>query len=101
MEILTEFKDWLTKKGTRTNPAISNAVSRVKRIMEYYDIDGWYRIDQCQTLQKIFEYPKKAEKMGLRPLIIIPFNTERKCDGIHSLKNALNLYIEFLKTKKI
>ena len=93
---LIDFEAWLTSKGTRSKKAISDAVSRVKRIMEEYDLDGWYSVDQCKSIRALFNYPRQAEKAGLNPLVKIQFQTKNVYEGMQSLKDALNLYTEFL-----
>lgn len=97
---LSKFKEWLEKKGTRNDNAISDALSRVKRIMKEYNIDGWYQIDQCKALKGLFEYPRQAKEKGLKPLANISFSTPNLYEGIQSLKDALKLYIEYLDSQK-
>ncbi len=95
---IDNFKKWLTAKGIRSNKAIGDAVSRVKRIMRKYDINGWYTVDGCKRLKKQFEYPRKAEQAGLKPLVNIPFKSTNYYDGMRSLLDALKLYIEYLNS---
>lgn len=92
-----EFYQWLIHvKGLKPNTAKSRT-SNCERICEYCgDIDNHYQNDKCQSLLESMAYTSYDEAIKLPPRHPIPINGNIRT-GTATLKQALHLYIHFLK----
>lgn len=92
-----EFYQWLINvKGLQPNTAKSRT-RNCKRICEYCgDIDDHYKNDKCQSLLESLTYTSDDEAIKLPPRHPIPINGNIR-KGTDTLKQALHLYIHFLK----
>ncbi len=95
------FYNWLTgyKKldTTTTNARISNCL----RIEKFYgDLDRLYSIDKCASIMEKLNYTKTDKTLGSKPKHSIPIDGD-VYNGIHTLKSALKLYIEFKENRII
>ncbi len=95
-----EFKEWLCKKYVDKKKVISSRLSNICRINEIYDIDTYYAEDRELDLLDLFQYSKDDEKQGLEPKANIQINGSYY-KGLSTLRQAINLYFDFLDDTKI
>lgn len=90
------FKEWLVLKGKQSNTA-SSINARINRIKEEYSVEYEYVKDGCAELLEDFTYTAKDAQNGIIPNVRIQI-AGSYLKGLHSLKRALVLYIEYLDT---
>lgn len=91
------FKIWLTDKKELKENTASSIVSRVGRIEKEYDLDDEYSSDGLEGLMGIFKNAIRDTKEGLVPDIDIEIDGDY-VTGLSSLKSALSLYIEYMRS---
>lgn len=94
------FKRWLIKEKALKDSTASSRVSNVGRIDNEYDLDDAYAADNLFGLMTIFENAIREAKEGLAPNIDIEINGDY-CSGLSTLKNALALYAEYMRSNPI
>lgn len=98
------FKDWLVReKGLNATTATSR-VSNLKRIEKYYgNIDIIIQKNLINNLLEELSYSKEDEYLNRPPAHKIPINGNKRdsiYNGTATLKQALELYLQFLESAK-
>lgn len=91
------FKCWLIKEKALKESTASSRVSNVGRIDNEYDLNDEYASDRLVGLMERFENAIREAKEGLDPNIDIEINGDY-CTGLSTLKSALSLYTEYMRT---
>ena len=89
-----EFRNWMTKKGTKTK-IISDCISRLRRIereFDHCDLDEEYRSDRCEFLMAAFEQIGQNEKMKRYQNANLPIGKYYMSSYRYSLKQ----YVAFM-----
>jgi len=90
------FKQWLIEEKELKESTASSRVSNVSRINKEYDLDKQYASDRLIGLSALFDNAIREAKDGLDPNIDIEICGDY-CTGLSTLRNALLLYIEYMK----
>lgn len=92
------FLEWLMAFKKHQENTAKSRVSNCERICRYYgDIDIQYKKDKCSYLLDCFTYTKYDENSNHKAKHIIPIYGN-VYNGTATLKQALNLYIQFLES---
>ena len=94
-EYIKKYKEWLLQKYNQNT--VNSNISRINRISRFYNILNEYSNDECASLFQSLTYTKLDEKKGEEPLTDIVIDGDYYI-GIQSLKQALKLFVTYLKS---
>lgn len=94
---LEEFKAWMINFCDFNHTTINNRLSNCKKVESCYgDLEENFRKDKCRKIINDLTYSVKDERDNTPPRHNIPINGNIR-NGSATLKQAVNLYIEFEK----